>query len=82
MQMAHPAVLEELLRRYEELRAQDGEGADGVARGLEDVSYTLCVSTGTREIAAALVVAREQLRRSAPRRETPLSAPVSATVPA
>ncbi|WP_432149875.1 DUF5133 domain-containing protein [Streptomyces sp. bgisy029] len=79
MLMAHPAVLEELLRRYEELRAQHGQGVDGVARRLEDVSYTLCVSTGTREIAAALVAAREQLRRSAPVRETPV---VSTSVPA
>ncbi|MEV6854923.1 DUF5133 domain-containing protein [Streptomyces microflavus] len=78
MLMAHPAVLEELLRRYEELRAQQGEGSDGVARGLEDVSYTLCVSTGTREIAAALVAAREQLRRPAARRNTPVSTSVPA----
>ncbi|CAM5239056.1 DUF5133 domain-containing protein [Streptomyces microflavus] len=78
MLMAHPAVLEELLRRYEELRAQQGEGGDGVARGLEDVSYTLCVSTGTREIAAALVAAREQLRRPAARRNTPVSTSVPA----
>ncbi|MGN2364975.1 DUF5133 domain-containing protein [Streptomyces luridiscabiei] len=74
MLMAHPAVLEELLRRYEELRAQQGDGGDGVARGLEDVSYTLCVSTGTREIAAA----REQLRRPATRRNTPVSTSVPA----
>lgn len=79
MLMAHPAVLEELLRRYEKLRAQHGQGVDGVARRLEDVSYTLCVSTGTREIAAALVAAREQLRRAAPGRETPV---VSTSVPA
>ncbi|AGK75676.1 hypothetical protein SFUL_692 [Streptomyces microflavus DSM 40593] len=77
MLMAHPAVLEELLRRYEELRAQQGDG-DGVARGLEDVSYTLCVSTGTREIAAALAAAREQLRRPATRRNTPVSTSVPA----
>ncbi|MFD8620982.1 MULTISPECIES: DUF5133 domain-containing protein [unclassified Streptomyces] len=74
MLMAHPAVLEELLRRYEELRAQRGRGGDGVARRLEDVSYTLCVSTGTREIAAALAAAREQLRRHAPKRDTPAGA--------
>jgi len=76
MLMAHPAVLEELLRRYEELRAQHGDGGDGASRRLEDVIYTLCVTTGTREIAAALVVAREQLQRSALRRETPVSASV------
>lgn len=78
MLMAHPAVLEELLRRYEELRAQQGDGGDGAARGLEDVSYTLCVSTGTREIAAALDAAREQLRRPATRRNTPVSTSVPA----
>lgn len=71
MLMAHPAVLEELLRRHEELRTRHGEGA---ARQLEDVSYTLCVSTGTRDIAAALTVARDQLRRSTPRRDDVVSA--------
>ncbi|MFJ7329888.1 MULTISPECIES: DUF5133 domain-containing protein [Streptomyces] len=76
MLMAHPAVLEELLRRYEELRARYGGGDEGLARGLEDVTYTLCVSTGTRDIAAALVVAREQLRRSASRAKAPASASV------
>ncbi len=74
MLMAHPAVLEELLRRYEELRTRHGEGGEGVARRLDDVSYTLCVSTGTRDIAAALAVAREQVRRSAPRRDDVVSA--------
>ncbi|MFJ1594821.1 DUF5133 domain-containing protein [Kitasatospora albolonga] len=74
MLMAHPAVLEELLRRYEELRTQHGEGDEGVGRRLDDVSYTLCVSTGTRDIAAALVAAREQVRRSAPRRDDVVSA--------
>ncbi|MYT94732.1 DUF5133 domain-containing protein [Streptomyces sp. SID8359] len=66
MLMAHPAVLEELLRRYEELRTRRGEGA---VRQLDDVSYTLCVTTGTRDIAAALTAARHQLHRSAPRRD-------------
>ncbi|MDX3374613.1 DUF5133 domain-containing protein [Streptomyces sp. ME02-6991-2A] len=78
MLMAHPAVLEELLRRYEELRARYGAGDKGLARGLEDVSYTLCVSTGTRDIAAALVAAREQLQRSAARGKAPASASVTA----
>ncbi|MEW1613700.1 MULTISPECIES: DUF5133 domain-containing protein [unclassified Streptomyces] len=76
MLMAHPAVLEELLRRYEEIRTQHAEGGDGASRrSLEDVSYTLCVSTGTRDVAAAITAAREQLRRSAVgARETPVTA--------
>ncbi|MFE9696264.1 DUF5133 domain-containing protein [Streptomyces sp. NPDC006270] len=63
MLMAHPAVLEELLRRYDELKAGRGKDARETARCLEDVSYTLCVTTGTRDIASALVAARGQLRR-------------------
>lgn len=74
MLMAHPAVLEELLRRYEELRTRHGEGGEGAARRLEDVSYTLCVSTGTRDIVSALTAAREQVRRSARRRDDVVSA--------
>ncbi|WP_228927513.1 DUF5133 domain-containing protein [Streptomyces sp. DH7] len=63
MLMAHPAVLEELLRRYDDLKAERGKDAGEMLRRLEDVSYTLCVATGTRDIASALVAAREQLRR-------------------
>ncbi|MFD7747513.1 DUF5133 domain-containing protein [Streptomyces sp. NPDC059698] len=66
MLLAHPAVLEELLRRYDELTAGRGEDAQEANRRLEDVSYTLCVTTGTRDIASALVTARERLRRPAP----------------
>ncbi|GGY86720.1 DUF5133 domain-containing protein [Streptomyces nitrosporeus] len=64
MLSAHPAVLEELLRRYDELRAKHAEDHDEVRRRLEDVCYTLCVSTGTRDIAKAIDAAREQVRRS------------------
>lgn len=69
MLMAHPTVLRNLVERYETLRAvvdeghADGsdraEGADPLARQqLQDTIYTLCVSTGTREIGAALTAAR------------------------
>jgi hypothetical protein len=61
MLMAHPAVLKNLVEQYEALRAlhaeSDGEEA---RRRLDDVSYTLCVSTGTRDIDSALVAARHQ----------------------
>ncbi|WP_299538667.1 DUF5133 domain-containing protein [uncultured Streptomyces sp.] len=68
MLLAHPAVLEGLLTRYEklvrrrdELLTSDATDAAPVLRRLEDVSYTLCVSTGTRDIDEALAAAREQL---------------------
>ncbi|MFD3466630.1 DUF5133 domain-containing protein [Streptomyces sp. NPDC058682] len=60
--MTHPAVLASLLEEYEmewELRAAGPHGP--VRQQMEDVVYTLCVSTGTRDIDAALVAARERL---------------------
>jgi hypothetical protein len=62
MAMAHPSLLRELVERCETLRrrlASDG-GAE-TARQLEDVTYTLCVVTGTRQLDAALYVAYRQL---------------------
>nr|WP_180217699.1 DUF5133 domain-containing protein [Streptomyces albus] len=60
--MAHPTVLADLLARYETLRALDAaERTPRSRQRLEDVSYTLCVSTGTREVSAALAEARRQL---------------------
>ncbi|WP_327739209.1 DUF5133 domain-containing protein [Streptomyces nojiriensis] len=61
--MTHPAVLARLVEEYEvesELRAAGRHGP--VRQQMEDVVYTLCVSTGTRDIEAALAVARERLR--------------------
>jgi hypothetical protein len=60
--MAHPTLLRDLVERYERLTALQAEGADAeTRRRIEDVSYTLCVSTGTRTIDAALAAATEQL---------------------
>jgi hypothetical protein len=72
MLMAHPTVLRNLVDRYEALRAAvdsgraDGsdrvDGADPLVRQqLQDTVYTLCVSTGTREITAALSAARAHI---------------------
>ncbi|MGW8376923.1 DUF5133 domain-containing protein [Streptomyces sp. ODS28] len=62
MLKARPEVLRELVDRYEELRAlHEAEGGSHAHRRLEDAAYTLCVSTGTREVRSALAVAREQL---------------------
>ncbi|WP_329453818.1 DUF5133 domain-containing protein [Streptomyces sp. NBC_01497] len=67
MLMAHPAVLQELVEQYETLHTLHAEEGSAEARQrLEDVSYTLCISTGTRSIDTALRAARQRLTDSAP----------------
>lgn len=62
MLMAHPAVLAELLAQYGTLQTEEG-GTEARQR-LDDLSYTLCISTCTRDIDAALTAARHQLSAS------------------
>lgn len=75
MLMADPAVLSNLIDRYESLRealaagpADPAGAADEshteLRRRIDDVSYTLCVSTGTRDVAAALAAARRRVDAS------------------
>ncbi|MEU4892642.1 DUF5133 domain-containing protein [Streptomyces sp. NPDC044780] len=62
MLMAHPAVLTDLIRSYETLRALDAaDGGPEARQRLADVAYTLCVVTGTRDVDAALIAARHRL---------------------
>ncbi|MEU8958040.1 DUF5133 domain-containing protein [Streptomyces sp. NPDC048518] len=62
MLMAHPIVLKNLVEQYETLRTLHAEkGTKEARQRMEDVAYTLCVSTGTRDITAALAAARHQL---------------------
>ncbi|MWA08480.1 DUF5133 domain-containing protein [Streptomyces sp. BA2] len=67
MLMANPVVLKNLLEQYETLSALNAEkgaaekGTKEARQRMEDVAYTLCVSTGTRDITAALLAARHQL---------------------
>ncbi|MER5772217.1 DUF5133 domain-containing protein [Streptomyces sp. NPDC001985] len=63
MLKAHPAVLRNLLDTYETLRAEAAGPvvALGVRRQLLDTAYTLCVTTGTRDIDEALTAARREL---------------------
>lgn len=64
MLMAHPSVLRELIARYEAQRRRcTTHGGAQERRRMDDVVYTLCVTTGTREIEAALQAARRQLGR-------------------
>jgi hypothetical protein len=79
MLMAHPTVLRNLVERYEALHvlaedrhadgspgSPDTDGTDPRAgQQLQDTVYTLCVSTGTREIGAALAAARTHMERDA-----------------
>ncbi|MEV5357103.1 DUF5133 domain-containing protein [Streptomyces sp. NPDC052693] len=62
MLMAHPAVLQNLIDQYEALRILHAEdSSEEVRRRMDDVTYTLCVTTGTRDIDSALAAARHQL---------------------
>ena len=65
--MAHPATLRKLIERYETLRLIHAhQRTPESRRRLEDVSYTLCVTTGTRTVPEALAVAEAQLRAVPP----------------
>ncbi|MEW1929439.1 MULTISPECIES: DUF5133 domain-containing protein [unclassified Streptomyces] len=62
MLMAHPAILRDLVEQYGTLTVLQAEqGTQETRRQLEDVTYTLCVSTGTHTAEAALIAAEEQL---------------------
>jgi hypothetical protein len=61
MPLYNPAALRRLLAELEALG--DAPGAD-IERRREDLHYTLCVSTGTREPALAVEQARRLLAPS------------------
>jgi hypothetical protein len=62
MLMAHPALLRNLIEQYETLEALHADaGGPEVRQRMDDVAYTLCVATGTRDVDTALVAARHQL---------------------
>ncbi|MGW2637050.1 DUF5133 domain-containing protein [Streptomyces sp. NPDC001348] len=67
MLMAHPAVLRNLIEQYDVLRMLHAEeGSPEVRRRMDDIAYTLCVATGTRDIDAALIAARHRLPGARP----------------
>lgn len=75
MLMAHPVVLQRLVHEYETLRALHAErGSTSAEQRMRDVAYTLCVSTGTRDIDTALVAARHQLPGARPGDDSLLAA--------
>ncbi|AEN14250.1 MULTISPECIES: DUF5133 domain-containing protein [unclassified Streptomyces] len=75
MLMAHPAILRNLVQEYDTLRILDAGNSDGeVRQRMDDISYTLCVATGTRDIDAALIAARHQLPGARPEDDSLLTA--------
>ncbi|MET9903066.1 DUF5133 domain-containing protein [Streptomyces sp. NPDC006446] len=66
MLMPLPATLSQLVTAYETLLAEETpDEATPPSQRLRDLAYTLCVSTGTREIADALDTARSYLAKAA-----------------
>ncbi|MFI6335078.1 DUF5133 domain-containing protein [Streptomyces sp. NPDC050535] len=66
MLMPHPETLRKLVAEYEALAAQEAvDSTVKPGRRAQDVAYTLCVSTGTRDVRLALAAARRQLAGSA-----------------
>ncbi|MFH8441717.1 DUF5133 domain-containing protein [Streptomyces sp. NPDC018026] len=62
MLMPHPAVLRGLLEEYEAAAANESADATGEpGPRTRDLAYTLCVSTGTRDVRQALETARRHL---------------------
>ncbi|MEU0688348.1 DUF5133 domain-containing protein [Streptomyces uncialis] len=67
MLMAHRETLTGLVAEYEELsRTATAHRTPDMLRRLDDIAYILCVSTGTRDVHAALLAARHQLRDARP----------------
>ncbi|MCF2528770.1 DUF5133 domain-containing protein [Yinghuangia soli] len=61
MLMGHPVLLRNLLDQYEALSSLNAaEGSPAARRRYADVVYNLCIATGTRELHAALAIARRR----------------------
>ncbi|MFF9768595.1 DUF5133 domain-containing protein [Streptomyces sp. NPDC014636] len=79
MLMAHPAVLKDLIAQYEALTLLGAEESTPQARQrLADISYTLCVATGTRDVDMALIAARHRLSGARPEDDSLLLTSASA----
>lgn len=63
----HPDVIRALLARYHRVQMQHAQApSHELQRQLEDVTYTLCVSTGTVTVYDALVAADAVLTQATP----------------
>ncbi|MEU5315042.1 DUF5133 domain-containing protein [Streptomyces sp. NPDC021562] len=78
MLMPHPATLRRLVKEYEALLVTETLVDDAsVGTRLQDLAYTLCVSTGTREVTDALRVAHDYLDRTMDSADTADAAPAA-----
>jgi len=69
MLIPHPAVLRRLVEEYEAAVAEDAETGRGrPSPRAQDLAYTLCVSTGTRDVHRALEAAHRLLANQYPAR--------------
>lgn len=58
----HPVMLKNLIEQHEALRVLHARDGSVETRGrMNDSAYTLCVTTGTRDIDTALIIAHRQL---------------------
>ncbi|MDI5964872.1 DUF5133 domain-containing protein [Streptomyces sp. SL13] len=74
MLMAHPLVLSNLMTEYRTLLALHGEqSTPEVRQRMDDLAYTLCVSTGTRDVETAMIIARHRLPGARPEDDSVLT---------
>ena len=77
-----PAVLRGLLEEYEEAAANEpADPAGAPDPRTRDLAYTLCVSTGTRDVGRAVEAARLQLADGATRTRVPSRPEIPAKAP-
>ncbi|KOX36342.1 methionine ABC transporter ATP-binding protein [Streptomyces sp. NRRL F-6491] len=76
-----PRALRSLLTRYADLRIAEARGEKRDGRLLDDVSYTLCVATGTTRIEDALAAADVLLAASRARSARPAPSRTARTAP-
>ncbi|MYV69247.1 DUF5133 domain-containing protein [Streptomyces sp. SID2131] len=81
MLIPDPRTLRSLLTRYADLRIAEARGERREGQPLEDVSYTLCVATGTTRIEDALVAADVLLAASRAGGARPAPSGAASTAP-
>jgi hypothetical protein len=72
--MPHPETLRRLVQEYEAVVAREAaEGTGKPVQRAQDLAYTLCVLTGTRDVRPALAEARRQLAAATAPPRSPLA---------
>ncbi|MFJ9026465.1 DUF5133 domain-containing protein [Streptomyces sp. NPDC102259] len=83
MLMPLPATLRRLVKDYEVLASDQGASTAGTSSArLRDLTYTLCVSTGTRDISEALQAAQTYLESAPATRPAPAGSLPGSPAPA